>query len=350
MAERFQATFTRDYLDDDGNLAYGDIGLVLLEQSPFVSYHFLDSYDDPVTPAQIEEVDALSLIYPHVTPETFARGAERLALIGRCGAGYDRVDVAACTENDVALVNAPDALRLPTAAAALMYMLVLAKGLWQMDRIVREGDWDRRAGIEGIEIKERTLGIVGFGSIGRELARLVAPFHMRILAYDPYLDEQAAAQHNAELTPLDTLLSESDFVSLHCLLTDETRDLIGARELALMKPTAYLINMARGPVVTHGALVEALREGSIAGAGLDVFYAEPLPPDDPIARLDNVVLSPHWAAGTLDVFKDAGISNIEAMLRVAQGELPANIVNRAVVDRPGFQAKLARLRSTANHT
>ena len=129
---------------------------------------------------------------------------------------------------------------------------------------------------------------------------------------------------------------------LHCRLTDETRGLIGARELALMKPTAYLINMARGPVVDHAALVAALTERRIAGAGLDVFHTEPLSADDPITKLENVVLSPHWAAGTRDAFLYAGLTNCEAMLRAARGELPDNIVNREVIARPGFQAKLAR--------
>lgn len=338
----FRIAYTRDYLDAGGALAYGDAGQSLLDASPLVEYRFLPEYTPELTPDQIADVDAIALIYPGVTRATFARGAGRLMLIARCGAGYDRIDLGACTEADVALINAPDAMRMPTASAALMYMLVLAKRLRELDRMVRQGRWELRGEVMGSEPAGKTLGIVGFGVIGQQLARLVAPLQMRVLAYDPYVTPGHAAVLGARLVPLDTLLGESDFVSLHCLLTDETRGLIGARELGLMKPTAYLINMARGPVVEHEALVAALARRQIAGAGLDVFCQEPLPADDPLTRLDNVVLSPHWAAGTLDVFRDAGASNARGFLDAAAGRLPDYIVNREVVDRPGFRAKLAR--------
>jgi phosphoglycerate dehydrogenase-like enzyme len=223
-----------------------------------------------------------------------------------------------------------------------MFILVLSKRLPMMEEIVRTGRWDLRGDVKGIEPKGRTLGIVGFGSIGQEVARLVAPFKMELLVYDPYLEPSVAQKWNATLVSLDEMLKESDFVSLHCLLTDETRGLIGVDELARMKPTAYLINMARGPVVDHEALVNALQSRQIAGAGLDVFYHEPLPADDPLVKLDNVVLTPHWAAGTLDVFRDAGISNITDMVAIARGQLPQHIVNPDVIDRPGFQQKLNR--------
>lgn len=341
---KFSVGFTRDFLNDAGQLAYGDIGLALLDQSPLVTYRFLDRYSELVTPEQIADVDALVLIYPYVKPETFARGAERLAFVGRCGVGYDRIDVAACTAADVALLNAPQAMRLPTASASLTLMLALSKRLMELDRLTRQGRWDRRGEVQGFELFGRTLGIVGLGHTGSGLVELAAPFAMRVLAYSPHAEPEQARRLDVELVPLEVLLRESDFVCLHCRLTDETRGLIGARELALMKPTAYLINMARGPVVDHAALVAALTERRIAGAGLDVFYAEPLPADDPITRLDNVVLSPHWLTGTRDAFLYAGRTNCAGMLSAARGELPENIVNPEVIHRPGFQAKLARYR------
>jgi phosphoglycerate dehydrogenase-like enzyme len=341
---KFRVAFSRDFLNDLGDLAYGDIGLSLLDASPLVEYRFLDGYTDLVTPEQIADVEGLVVIYPHVTSETFARGAERLTVIGRCGVGYDRIHVDACTQADVALINAPLAMRLPTASASLMFMLALGKRLMDLDRLVRRGRWDLRGEAQGIELRGRTLGIVGLGNSGSELARLVAPFEMRTLAYSPHADPEHARRLNVELTSLERLLRESDFVCLHCRLTEATRGLIGARELALMRPTAYLINMARGPVVDHAALVEALTRRRIAGAGLDVFHIEPLPADDPLTQLDNVILSPHWAAGTRDVFRDAGTANCEGMLRAARGELPDHIVNREVIDRPGFRRKLARFR------
>jgi phosphoglycerate dehydrogenase-like enzyme len=342
MPEKFHLAFSRDFLNDAGELAYGDVGLSKLDESPHVGYRFLKEYTPTVTPEQIADVDGLVIIFPYITRETFARGAERLTVIGRCGVGYDRIDLRACTENDVALTNAPLAMRLPTASSSLMFMLVLSKRLMELDQLARQGRWDLRGDVMGVELRGRTLGIVGLGHSGSELARLVAPFEMRVLAYSPHADPEHARRLHLELVTLETLLGESDFVCLHCRLTEQTRGLIGARELALMKPTAYLINMARGPVVDHAALVQALTERRIAGAGLDVFHAEPLPADDPITRLDNVVLSPHWLAGTRDAFLYAGLTNCEGMLCAAQGELPENIVNREVIERPGFQAKLAR--------
>jgi phosphoglycerate dehydrogenase-like enzyme len=341
---QFQGAFSRDFLNDEGQLAYGEIGLQVLAESSLVTYSFLETYEEVVTPAQIADIDALTLIYPYVTPETFAQGANRLMLIARCGVGYDRIDLAACTEADVALTNAPQAMRLPTASASLMFMLVLSKQLIKMDRLTRQGRWDLRGEVKGIELRGRTLGIVGLGNSGSELARLVAPFEMRLLAYSPHADPAQAHQLQVSLVSLKTLLREADFVCLHCRLTPATRELIGAAELDLMKPTAYLINMARGPVVDHPALLKCLQERRIAGAGLDVFYQEPLPATDPLLELDNVVLSPHWAAGTLDVYYEAGLTACKAMLQLAQGYLPENIVNQEVIDRPGFQAKLAQFR------
>lgn len=340
----FTVVFTRDFLNEQGELAYGDIGLGTLDESPGIAYRFLDSWQSTLTPEQIAEVDGLVTIFGYVTPETFARGAERLTVIGRSGVGYDRINLTACTENDVALINAPQAMRLPTASSSLMFMLVLSKRLIELERLARAGRWDLRGEVMGFELKGRTLGIIGLGHTGSGLAELVAPFAMRVVAYSPHADPEQARRLNVQLVPLDELLRESDFVALHCRLTDETRGLIGARELALMKPTAYLINMARGPVVDHIALVQALTERRIAGAGLDVFHTEPLPADDPILKLDNVVATPHWLSGTRDAFLYAGLSNCEGLLHVAAGRLPDNIVNQEVVARPGFQKKLARFR------
>jgi phosphoglycerate dehydrogenase-like enzyme len=339
---KFSLAFSRDFLNDSGELAYGDIGLGLLDASPRIEYRFLEAGQAVFTPEQIAGADGLGTIYGYVRPETFAQGAERLTVIGRCGVGYDRIDLAACARHGVALVNAPLAMRLPTASGSLAMMLALAKRLLDLDRMVRQERWDLRGEVMGTELQGRTLGIVGLGNSGRELARLVAPFEMRLLACSPHASPGEARRLNVELVALDDLLRQADFVCLHCRLTEATRGLIGARELALMKPTAYLVNMARGPVVDHAALVSALRERRIAGAGLDVFYEEPLPPGDPIARLDNVILSPHWIAGTRESFRDAGAAVCRAMLQAAEGRVPDNVVNREVLAQPGFRAKLAR--------
>jgi phosphoglycerate dehydrogenase-like enzyme len=352
----FRVALTGDFLNEAGVPAYGDAGLPLLERCPWVRYHFLRDQapppDDPgywqrfysleVRPDHLAGADGLIVLRPSVRRATFAGGAQDLVVIGRSGAGYDKIDLAACTENDVALFNAPLALNHSTASSALLFMLALAKRLPQQERVARSGRWQEQAAVMGDELQGRTLGVIGLGHSGRELVRLVAPFGTRVLAHSPHADPAEAAALNVRLTALDDLLREADFVSLHCRLTEQTRRLLGAAQLALMKPTAYLINVARGELVDQPALVDALRAGRIAGAALDVFEEEPLPPGDPLAGLDNVILTPHWSASTTDVWRATGRAMAEGMLRAAAGEVPENVVNREVLGRPGFRAKLAR--------
>ncbi len=352
----FRLAITGDFLGPDGQLAYGDAGLSALFTCPHIRHHFLMDQappkDDPsywerfyslkVKPEHIAGIDGIIVLRPGITRATFSRGADDLMVIGRSGAGYDKVDVPACTENDVALFNAPMALNHPTASTALLFMLTLAKKLPQQERITRQGRWDLQAEVMGSELQGRTLGIVGLGHSGRELVRLVAPFDMRVLAYSPSADPSQANTLGVRLTSLEELLREADYVSLHCRLSEKTRHLIGTRELAFMKPTAYLINVSRGAVIDQPALVSALKESRIAGAGLDVFEVEPLPLGDPLLALDNVIVTPHWCASTVDVWRATGQAMAEGMIRAAQGEIPEHVVNPEVLDRPGFKAKLAR--------
>ncbi len=352
----FRIAYTGDFLDRSGRVAVGDAGLPLLEGLPFVSHRFLTgpdpeggdasswerSFTGELTPDQIAGVDGLVVLRPGVRESTFARGAADLVVIGRCGAGYDKVDLAACTANDVALFNAPMAVYHSTASAALLFLLALAKRLPEQQRITHAANWGDQARVTGSELPGRTLGIVGLGHSGREFARLVAPFEMRLLSYSPHAEPRQAEALGVQLTSLEELLRESDFVSLHCRLSPETRHLIGAGQLALMKPSAFLINIARGEVVDQPALVEALRSRRIAGAGLDVFEVEPIPAGDPLLELDNVILTPHWLASTTDVWQATGRAMAEGMIRAARGMVPEAVVNREVLDRPGFRAKLAR--------
>jgi phosphoglycerate dehydrogenase-like enzyme len=352
----FRIALTGDFLDVSGKVAYGDIGLSRFEQSPHVQWHFLRDLgpdgSDPgywarlyslvVRPDHIRGIDGLIVLRPWVKRSTFAEGAVDLLVIGRSGAGYDKIDLEACTDHGVALFNAPLALNHPTASSALLFMLALAKRLFPQERITRQGRWELQASVMGNEIFGRTVGIIGLGHTGRELARLVAPFAMRILAFSPHADPAVARSLEVNLSPLDEVLRESDFLSLHCRLTDATRGLIGARELSAMKPTAYFINVGRGELVDQSALTEALRERRIAGAALDVFALEPLPADDPLLELDNVILTPHWSASTSDVFAATGRIMIEGMLHAATGQVPAGVINTEVLAQPHFHKKLDR--------
>jgi phosphoglycerate dehydrogenase-like enzyme len=352
----FRVALTGDFLDGSGALAYGDAGVPLLAACAWVRTHFLRDQaprpDDPgywqrfysleARPEHLDGIDGLIVLRPWVKAAAFAGGAGDLVVIGRSGAGYDKIDLAACTAHDVAVFNAPLALNHSTASSALLFLLALAKRLRPQERVARSGRWQEQAAVMGDELQGRTLGIIGLGHSGRELVRLVAPFAMRVLAHSPHADPGEAAALGVRLTSLGELLRQADFVSLHCSLTERTRRLLGGAEFALMKPTGYVVNVARGELIDQGALVDALAGGRIAGAGLDVFETEPLPADDPLTRLDNVLLTPHWSASTSDVWRATGRAMAEGMLRAAVGQVPDDVVNREVLDRPGFRAKLAR--------
>jgi phosphoglycerate dehydrogenase-like enzyme len=352
----FKLLFTGDYLDETGAVKYGDIGLDSLASSGHVETGFLldqkpaagDStyldrlYSLQIKPEHVAQANGIVIFRPWVKASAFVNGAENLVVLARAGAGYDKIDISACTANDVVLFNAPDTLTHSTASAAFTLMIALAKKLPQQEDLVRTGRWDRQAEFLGDDLIGKTLGIIGLGKTGAELARLVAPFHMNLLAYSPSADPLQAEALGVELVGLDALLRTSDFVSLHCRLEDRTRGMLGARELGLLKPTAYFINVARGELVHEDALVQTLREKKIAGAGLDVFETEPLPLSSPLLELDNVILTPHWLPSTHRAARATRDLIVQNVLRVARGLVPQNVVNPEVVRQPGFRAKLAR--------
>jgi len=352
----FKLFFTGDYLDESGAVKYGDIGLDSLARSGYVETGFLSDqkpapgdstylerlYSLQVKPEHVAQANGIVIFRPWVKASAFANGAENLVVLARAGAGYDKIDISACTDNDVVLFNAPDTLTHSTASAAFTLMIALAKKLPQQERLVRTGRWDRQAEFLGDDLIGKTLGIIGLGKTGVELARLVAPFHMNLLAYSPSADPLQAEALGVELVDLDVLMRASDFVSLHCRLEDRTRGMLGQRELGLLKPTAYLVNIARGELIDEEALIHALQQKRIAGAGLDVFETEPLPVSSPLLELDNVILTPHWLPSTHRAACATRDLMVQNVLRVARGLVPQNVVNPEVLRQPGFRAKLAR--------
>jgi phosphoglycerate dehydrogenase-like enzyme len=270
-----------------------------------------------LTSDDVAPFDAIVLFHPRVTAATLA-GAGRLALVARLGVGVDNIDVDACTRADVLVTVTPDSVRRPMAAGAMTFVLALAHRLPEMDRHVRAGRWERFAHV-GMGLAGRTLGIVGLGNVGRELARLAAPFGLHLVAADPFVTD---GPEDVELCTLDELLGRADVVVLTCPLTEETWHLIGAPQLARMKPTAYLVNIARGPIVDGAALAGALQAGVIAGAALDVFDPEPPRLDDPLLALDNLILAPHAIGLTDELFRLGGQSAARAVLAVRDGRLP----------------------------
>jgi phosphoglycerate dehydrogenase-like enzyme len=219
------------------------------------------------------------------------------------------------------------------------------------DRLVREGKWLESTRKLGREPRDRVIGSIGYGNIAREALRLLDHFGpARMLACDPYVRLETVGCDRVEFTSLSDLLRASDYVLVNCPLTPETRHLIGARELALMKPDAYLINTARGPIVDESALIEALETRRIAGAALDVFENEPLADDSPLLALDNVILTSHSIGWTGELFRDMGRIDCEGALAVAQGRPPANVVNPEVLHRRDFLLKLETYRTRSGRT
>ncbi|MBA7695996.1 Glyoxylate/hydroxypyruvate reductase B [subsurface metagenome] len=240
------------------------------------------------------------------------------------------VDVPALTNAGVMLGITPNAVRRPMAAAIITFVLALSMRLLTKDKLAREGRWAEKANYHGYGLTGKTLGSIGVGNIGHEMFRLVKPFGMRHIAYDPYVTQEVVAEVDVGLVGMDTLLAESDFVNISCLLNEETHHLIGEKELRKMKKTAFLINTARGPIVDEAALIKALQEGWIRGAGLDVFEQEPTSPDNPLLKMDNVILAPHALSWTDEIFMGEWDEILERISQIIRGEVPESLVNREV--------------------
>lgn len=342
MAHPVRVALTRDFLRPDGSPAFGDMGLGLLDRQPSIRWEFLPEHHCELPTGVADQYDALIVLSPRVTAATLD-GCRRLSLVARFGVGYDTIDLAACTRNRVLLTVTPEGVRRPVATAALALLLALTHRLPAKDRLVRQRRWADKLEHMGTGLTGRTLGLVGLGNIGRELIRLAAPLEMRSVAFDPYVARDEAAALGVEWLDLDVLLAAADFVVVCCPLTSQTHHLLDARRLALLKPSAHLVNIARGPIVDQAALTAALRHRRIAGAALDVFEQEPPDDNDPLLELDNVILTPHAICWTDELFSGIGRAACQSVLDVAAGRVPSHIVNREVLSDPLMLEKLDRL-------
>ncbi len=339
--EKFRIALSGDFRKADGSPTFPSFDLSPIRDNPRVEMVWVDAIDGAIPGDALEEVDALILLMPKFGPGSVPKSG-RLALVARFGVGYDTVDIPTCDANGIALVITPDGVRRPVAVSIITYVLALSQKLVIKDRICREGPdgWARRGEHMGVGLMGKTLGQLGVGNIGAEVFRLAAPFGMRLIAHDPYIDPALAKELGVELVSSETLFAEADFLSISVPLSDETRHYVNAERLGRMKPTAYLINTARGPIVDQRALYAALTAGTIAGAGLDVFETEPAPAEEPILGLDNVICSPHALCWTDECFALNGAADIAAAFEVMQGRAPRGIVNRGIVENAAWKAKL----------
>lgn len=341
MPAPFRVALSGDFRKADGSPTYPDFDLAPLKSAPNVEMVFLESAN-PLRADQLEDFDALILLAHRFTADSVPKTG-RLAVVARFGVGYDTVDVPACSKAGIALVITPDGVRRPVAVSIITFILALTGKLLIKDGLTREAaaGFAKRSDHMGVGLVGRTLGSIGIGNIGAEMFRMAKPFDMKFIAHDPFADKKMAAELGIELVSLEDVFRRSDIVSVSCPLSAETHHLVNAERLALMKPTAYFINTARGPIVDQKALTKALQERRIAGAGLDVLETEPPDPDDPILKLDNVILAPHALCWTDQCFAGNGAADVKAVLEVQHGREPRGIVNRDVLKRPDWQRRLA---------
>jgi D-3-phosphoglycerate dehydrogenase len=340
----FRVALSGDFRKADGSPTFPDFDLAPLKATPNVEMAYLESAN-PVRADQLEDYDALILL-AHRFDATSVPKNGRLAVVARFGVGYDSVDVPACTAGDIALAITPDGVRRPVAVSIITFILALTGKMMVKDKLARMGPpgFAARGEHMGVGLVGKTLGSLGVGNIGAEMFRLARPFDMKFIAHDPYADKAVAAELGIELVPLEDLFARADILCVNCPLTPDTHHIVNAQRLALMKPTAYFINTARGPIVDQKALTFVLAERRIAGAGLDVFEQEPTDPDDPLLKLDNIICAPHALCWTDQCFAGNGAADIAAVLAVMRGEVPRGVVNRDVLARPGFKQKLEAFR------
>lgn len=291
--------------------------------------------DPEITPERLAEVigdfDGLAIrSRSRVTRETLERSG-RLKVIGRAGVGLDNVDIPAATERGIIVMNTPDGNTMSTAEHTVSMILAIARRIPQADAGMKAGQWPKKS-ITGVELYGKTLGVVGLGKIGGAVASRLKAFGMDILAFDPFVNESAAEKMGIELADVDEICRRADIITVHTPLNKNTKGIVGAAQIASMKPTTLVVNCARGGIIDEAALLAALQAKKIGGAALDVFETEPLPDDHPFRKLDNVVLTPHLAATTTEAQDKVTKDVAEQIVSALTGGMIRNAVNAPSLD------------------
>jgi D-3-phosphoglycerate dehydrogenase len=313
--------------------AFHEDGMKLFEARPEVAPTIIDGADPAEVAEKIRDADAVT-IRTAPLPASVIEQAERLKVVSRHGVGYDNIDVGALTTRKIPLAIAADANATAVAEHTLYFMLALAKQGLRYDRATRDNRWAVRNSLDAVDLLGRRVLVMGFGRIGREVAKRCAVFGMHISIYDPYVQANTieAAGDYRSIPDFEAVLPETDILTVHMPLGSESRSLIGANELSRLPAHAFVINAARGGIVDEQALYDALKTGKIAGAALDVFDREPPPSDSPLFTLDNVILTPHSAGLSKEAAIRMAISTARNALAALDGKLdPSMVVNREVL-------------------
>jgi D-3-phosphoglycerate dehydrogenase len=314
-----------DAIAEEGVARLKEVGEVdvITKQTPEQLKENLPRYDAMVVRSETK-----------VTADILQHAGDRLKVIGRAGVGVDNIDLPAATNKGIIVVNSPDGNTLAAAEHTMAMILALARNVPQAAASMQNGAWDRKK-YTGVQLYQKNLGVIGLGKIGREVAARAKAFGMEILAYDPYLSEEAADRLGVTLADLDHIFSDSDFVTLHIPKTPETANLVNAEMLARMKPTARIVNVARGGIIDEAALRQAVDEGRIAGAAIDVFSSEPISPDNPLVGCPKIITTPHLGASTEEAQKAVVMDVAEQIADIMAGR-PA----RAAVNMPAIDANV----------
>lgn len=307
-------------------------GMALFDARGDIEFEVLNDVSEENVLRHMAGVNGIAVRVARIT-RRIVEASDRLQVVSRHGVGYDSIDLAACTDNGVRLTVAPRANAPSVAEQAMMFLLALAKQVHVFDPLVRTANWARRAEVHPFDLDGRTLLIIGLGRIGSRLTRRARAFDMRVLGCDPYVAPDAIRAMGAEpVTDFRAVLGEVDAVSVHCPRNAETIGMIGAAELAALRPGALVVNCARGGIVDETAMVAAVRSGQIAGAGFDVFDVEPPAPDHPFFAEPRILLTPHSAGMSLEATKRSAVQTVENILATFDGTLdPAVVVNKEVL-------------------
>ena len=317
-----------DLLNSNGIPCFGNEALSKIKTRSDIEIIWMDKSIKEITEEMASKFDAILLNIPKASAKSVSRDDCKLKIISRFGVGYDSVDIEAMKEKGIVVTNTPNAVRRPVAVAALTMMFALSGKLLKKNDLVRSGQWNDRTNFMGMGLTQKTLGIVGAGSIGQETIKLSQPFFKKIIAFDPFLTKEELHSTGALKTDLIELAKSSDIIVVLCNLNKSTQGMINNKFFSNMKKTSYIINLSRGPVINEKDLELALENKMIAGAGLDVTSVEPLSPNSKLMSFENVILTPHSLCWTDECFHNIATEAINSILNFFDGTKLENQVNK----------------------
>ena len=317
-----------DLLNSNGIPCFGNEALSKIKSRSDMEITWMDKSIKEITEEMASKFDAILLNIPKASAKSVCRDDCKLKIISRFGVGYDSVDIEAMKEKGIVVTNTPNAVRRPVAVAALTMMFALSGKLLKKNDLVRAGQWNDRTNFMGMGLTQKTLGIVGAGSIGQETIKLSQPFFKKIIAFDPFLTEEELHSKGTLKTDLIELAKSSDIIVVLCNLNKSTQGMINNKFFSNMKKTSYIINLSRGPVINEKDLELALENKMIAGAGLDVTSVEPLSPNSKLMSFENVILTPHSLCWTDECFHNIATEAINSILNFFDGTKLENQVNK----------------------